>query len=600
MKKKSVLSSEQVITSEQCPSCPWDVTTNFSLTDGDEYLSAHIGKFALTLNVPKSLMKNKWSLRDMNSHTTEPNINVHTTYHFEITVDPPVPVDKVKGLLSVSFLGPRKNNKSGSNEDFTMRLSGKPENFDNCAPFRSWVDGMPQRIYEFRLTHEAFYIVDLTHKLKPLLFQGVAFTVQNCHVRENFKNPDWRLVTDAGDFMKRVISKRYKGLDRTPIRPDYGVELKSWQRAQGAPFWEMYRKGRIDQDEDNGTYMYLTREKFKELGGTSKLKRCGGSGAYKWAGKFVSDKPDKPIESNRKMRLGSILEEPVMLALLLDSPDDLNFFERGWVDYPTPTEDELRDGVSPDGILFDQTMTTSILPEYRRKKWEDQGWVIDDENNTVGGAKFTKGLLEIKVSEADDDMRDYYRIQCIWAMRILNVYWTRLVKLHTTGVCRSYLMYRDLDRENELIGLINKTQARIGPNCTLVQSLKHTENRQWLKKMWGSAKWFNEHKDLASKTVRWDKPEIKAYFTYLKNARSEIALSFEDLERRPQRKDLFPTKRRHVGEEIEEKIQSLEKAHGEIIQTLALPSGFSNETISSLIRHNVAELLALMETALSK
>lgn len=588
-----------IIKGEECSICPWDVTAQFRLTKENTF-SVQLGMFSVLLDVPESLQTRKWSLRDMNGHTTEPNLNVHSSYHFEVTVDPPASPDEVKCLLALSYLGPRKNNRDKKKIDFTMRLDGKSENTDNSAPFNSWIADLPQRIYDFRLTHEIFYVVDSAPKQKQILFEGFAFTIQNCHIKEGCKSPDWKLTVDTGEFLEKVAAKRCKGLDRTPIRADYGLGLETWQRAQGGPFWEMYRKGRIKHKSEKGNYQYVTPENYILLGGKSKLAHCGGSGAYKFAGKFISKFPDKPIESNRKMRIGVICEEPVMLSVLLDSPDNIQIYERGWVDFPIPTEDEILNGVSPDGIIYDSAMDTTILPEYRREKWKKAGWKIDDKNNTVDGADFTKGLLEIKVSETDDDMRDYYRIQCIWAMKMLNVYWARLVKLHTSGKCRSYLMYRDLDRELELVGIVAKTKARVGPTCTLVQSKKHIENTRWLKKMWGSAKWFNENKEICSTTIRWNRPEIKAYFAYIDNARAKIALSFQDLQRRPQIKEMPSQKLRRLGEKIENSVLSLQKAHTDVVDALKLPGGVYRETLWSLVQHNVSELLSLMENVSSE
>lgn len=593
MMQKNILKTAE---GKKCSLCPWDVTAEFCIRPGSDgnILATMLGMFSVTLDVPESLHSSKWTLRDMNGHTTQPNLKVHSSYHFEITVDPPAPQEEAKGLLTLSYLGPRKNNTDDKKIDFTMRLDGK-FSADNAAPFDSWVDGLPRRIYQFHLTHETFYIVDSSQEKKPLLFAGCAFTIQNCHTQEGCKSPDWKLTVDTGEFLNRVAPKRFKGLDRTPVRADYGLGKKTWERAQGNPFWEMYRKGRICHAAIEGDYHYLTPEEHERLGGKTKLEHCGGSGAYKWAGKFVP-KNDNPIESNRKMRIGTISEEAVMLAVLLDSPDNIQIYERGWIDFSNPTKDEILDGISPDGIIYDNAMDTNILPDYRREKFEEAGWKIDDKNNTINGADFTKGLLEIKVSEADEDMRDYYRIQCIWAMRVLNVHWARLVKLHTSGKCRSYLMYRDLDRETELIGIIAKTKARIGPNCTKIQSLKHIENTRWLKKMWGSAKWFNEHKEFTTVT-RWNRPEIKAYFTYIANARKEIALSFEDFQRRPQNEE-SSQRLRHLGENVRNRLLSLEKAHTEILDIMEMPGAVSKETLCSLVQHNVIELLSLVEAAL--
>lgn len=584
------------MTEKWCEKCPWDTVTSFFVDKKNENLATVVGnRFILRLSLEdSSLMERKWFVRDMGGHTKEYNPKVHSDYHFEITVEPPVENPAaVKGMLVVSWHGKRENQGSAhkGDPDFALRLSGVPTDIQNLQPFQSWAKNESERGYDFRPSHEVFYTGDKQ-------FSGFAFTMENVHVKEGCRSPDWQLRVDTGEFMKRAVKKRRKGLDSTPLRADYGKELEPWQRGQCEPFWYFWRTGKVDRDKESGEYHYRTKEQYEKEGGKEKLKRCGGSGAYKLAGKFPSA-PGEKVESNRAMRIGSITEDAVMLAVLLDSPDNVRIIERGWVDHPNPTKDEERDGTSPDGLIFDKAMHVIDVPEYRREKWEKAGIKIDYDKNTLNGSKFTKGLLEIKVSERDDDMRDYYRIQCIWAMRITGVYWARLVKLNTGGQCRSYLMYRDFEREKELLKIVADTKGRVGANMTLLQSVKHVNNTRWLKKMWGSAKWFNEHKDISSKTVRWDHPSIKAYFKYINNVRRDISLTFEEYKRRPDTKDqslLAP--QRELSERMEEHVASVEAAHKVLMDSFALPGGVSGDAAASHIRHSVNKLMELMQACL--
>ena len=580
----------------QCVKCQWDRVGTFSADEVNGDLRLVIGQFLIILTATDEMKKSVWRIRDLNSHTSEPNKKIHSTYHFEVTCDPPIDPTKVKGFLQIGLADPKV--AKGGNPCTKLRVHANSTDRNKLGIFQSWVNSI-ERVYDFRLTHEMFLVGD--KRLQTTRFGGIAFTLQNCHVQEGSKDPDWRLITDMGDYINTVVPGKFKGLERSPIRADYGVGLESWQRAQGAPFWEMYRKGKITRNPDKGKYKYRGRAEYLKLGGIGKLRRRGGSWAYKGIGKFISNNPNKPIESNRRMRIGTIMEEVVMLTTLVNSEDGMKVHERGWIDYPTPTKAEEMDGLSPDGIITDPTVLLSNVTKRRIEEWTTRGDILDIENNTINGASFSKGLLEIKVSECDENMRDYYRIQCIWAMKILNVYWAKLVKLHTKGDCRSYLMYRDFDKEEELTALLANTQARVCPTLSLVQSMKNPENVAWLRKMWGSATWFNEHKDLSSVTLDWKGPETSNYFGYLNNARIEISRSWEEVEQDTEPVNLFPPLQdTRTGNSLEKKLKEIVQAHETLIDKLNNPMNTSNKSVSEIIEYNSDKLKELMGLILSE
>lgn len=583
------------------PTCDWNLQAQLAQDEERGLLWAVMGQFCIELRGPDKwpgpLPKGRWTLTDLNGHTGQKDFAIHSNYYFELTVDPPLPLDEARLYLRVYIRGKEPEEYPPT----ALRVDGTGSENGPTANFVSWTKDSECRTYSFHPSHEIFY--SPSEDGSTVGFRGFAFTLINCNIDETKRDPDWRLLVDTGDFMDRVVGKRRKGLKRTPLRADYGDGLASWRRAQGTPFWEMYRKGRIKLAPDGKGLSYRTRAQYDADGGYLALSKLGGSGAYKWAGKYPEEDPSAPVPSNFRMRMGSILEEAVMLAVILDSTDDLAVTERGWIDFARPTsEDEKLWGLSPDGIIYDPTITVDTVTKFRREDWESGGHIIDDQANTVDGVNFSKGLLEIKVSGTNDRMMDYYRIQCIWAMMVLNVYWARLVKFHTNGVCRSYLMYRDFTKERELVGLIARTKARIGDNCTYIQSVKHVENRQWLKTMNNSARWYNdpENRSKASCVIEFDRREIKAYFAYIRNVRADVAMGWPELVDTP-RPTLFPQMQQRLQTNgLVEALEKVEKTHADVLDGIRNPGMYSAEGSCCQIRQNVQSLMELMEKICSE
>lgn len=507
---------------------PYCVDYAFSLKeeiDNCYVYTVLVSQFCVEIKYTSTEKNQKWYLKDLNGHSREPNKKVHGTYHFEITCG----IDHREEDLELDVV---VSLQTDSQCFFDFRVEKNLEEHAKLSTFIPWTNNCP-REYRFEPTHEVIY--ETLYEGRE--FAGFAFSMRNCDIAEKSAGPDWQLEVDMGAYMESVIPKQFIGLKQSPLRADYGQNLESWERAQGAPFWEMWRHGKIRYTVDCKSYEFVPYNEWIDIK-FGQRKRWGGSGAYKWAGKrfkspmidpdtgkknwvYINTDPTLPVEGNWRMRIGSILEESVELAFLLETRET-KIMERGWVDYPHPTTEQQKLwGTSPDGLIWDPSMKKEDVPDYRRKSWEDAGHSLDSIEN------FSLGLLEVKVSTTNDKMMDYYRMQCIWSMMIMNLYWTRLIKLNkTTGVARVYTMFRDFSHEAKLVNILKATHARVETKEDFYDAITHYDNEQFVSLMGSSAWWFNKKENLKWSTeLEWSgRKEVQNYLQYKRKSRQDVAL----------------------------------------------------------------------------
>jgi len=509
------------------PETPYDIIKDFHFDEKIGKWKTIIGQFIITLETSTLICKSStlWLLRDLNGHTLEENKKVYSTYHFEVCSNQLLPVGNLKLFVTVELM----NSTSKRSSTVMLRVDETVDDILNLKRFDTWCKDRSTRFYKFTETHQVFY----EESLHGRLFKGFSFSIQNCHVDDKIDGPVWNVVVDMSKYINKAAPDQFVGLESTPIRSDYGVGIEPRHRAQGEPFWEQYRKGKITKSL--GVYRYTPIDEYKNAKWYER-NRVGGSGAYKWAGKEFASKgddgrwkirnipPDKPIEGNCAMRMGSLYEESVMLTYLMNTQAHTKVSEYGWNDFASDVGHEKYYGASPDGIITDPSMTIDIVPARRLQTWKDAGVIPGDIDN------FDSGLLEIKCSRRNDNMMDYYRIQCIWGMMIFDVYWAHLVKFQVDGTCRVYTMYRDFVHEEKLKNLIRDTRERVGKGIDYFTAIRHNSNKEFIKSMWGSARWYNEHQDMSSVVIKWDKPEITNYFKYKKNVYEESRLKWGDVD----------------------------------------------------------------------
>jgi len=149
------------------------------------------------------------------------------------------------------------------------------------------------------------------------------------------------------------------------------------------------------------------------------------------------------------MRFGRLREDFVCGVYLFNTPVHVRVQALGLVPYA----ERPGWGASPDGLIIDSNM-----------KWTDvPAWTRSAYSSTVD---ITRGALEIKCSQANCLMRDYYYPQVYLEMMALGAAWADVVRYSehkvTNGAgvwttkreCRVYRVYRHKPTEDRLMHCI--------------------------------------------------------------------------------------------------------------------------------------------------
>jgi hypothetical protein len=290
-------------------------------------------------------------------------------------------------------------------------------------------NGDRYHVYE---TH-AIQVVGEDNRMKSIHFQ-----LENNQLYSNDPSLRLELGVDMGHtFLPDLVGEeRFHGLAFFPASPDKtlleaGVDAS--RVPQRTPLWFKLR----------GT-----------VSGTKASKLCGF---------YVPDKrteegrnwslngPSKPFSAYQKcnMRFGSLREFYMIIIYLLTYPLR-SFHEVGWCAMRKPYP--VTWGASPDGYVYDPTLTIEQLPRSLVAAHKLPNKRID----------ITKGAIEFKASRNNCKMAAYYIPQIYMEMMALRTVWVDLVRYceKTTQEgdtwkkqreCRVYRVYRNAEVERVLV-----------------------------------------------------------------------------------------------------------------------------------------------------
>ena len=192
-----------------------------------------------------------------------------------------------------------------------------------------------------------------------------------------------------------------------------------------------------------------------------------GTKAYLFIGFFVpTEKEDPgwtidgggtvPIDAfqRSRMRFGSMGEEEASILYMLHRPQ-VRINMVGWCNVPTYMKLPSNWGCSPDGTIFDPSMSATKIPEFI---WD----LMSEQEKTWD---FKRGALEIKSSKNSLKFNAYYLPQVYMEMICTETVWCDLVRYTrkritdmngcwvTRHVARVYRIFRHKPTEEKLIQL---------------------------------------------------------------------------------------------------------------------------------------------------
>lgn len=132
-------------------------------------------------------------------------------------------------------------------------------------------------------------------------------------------------------------------------------------------------------------------------------------------------------------------------------------------------------GASPDGLICDDTMNWTRVPESIRKYYEDDDSLFD----------IKQGVLEIKTSKRSLAMEAYYYPQVYMEMIATNTVWCDLARFYRSAgsppsySMRVYRVYRHKPTEEKLVRMIRYALANKHRLQTLVQEAEYKEMRSY-------------------------------------------------------------------------------------------------------------------------
>lgn len=288
-----------------------------------------------------------------------------------------------------------------------------------CQPKNSCVVSLEDKfIYNVLPTHALR--LDLSN---TKTFNCIEFTIQNTQLITNDNTPMLELVVDITPWFhsiqnvgaERFISQQYYPADPTVME---ALELVNAQDVpQRTPYW------------------------FKLRG------KVTGSKAYKMCGFFQGQSTFNAIALKR-MRFGRLREDFACMLYLQHVPQHVKVQMVGLVPYSGRTGW----GASPDGLIIDSEMSWDDVPTWTKAEY--------------GDLDITRGALEIKCSQANCLMRDYYYPQVYLEMMSLGAVWADVVRYSeqkvsdgngvwtTQRTCRIYRIYRHKPTEEQLVSCI--------------------------------------------------------------------------------------------------------------------------------------------------
>lgn len=343
--------------------------------------------------------------------------------------------------------------------------------------------------------------------------EQVAFCIENNQIEKpQYPNPEvpkWELNVSQAGYFSQIFPERWQSLPFTPIDPTISVD---GERIVG------------DVEQRSPRWFEARKEEIKNSPVTSVVT---SSGAYKMTGWFFKPGEGR-VMSSRIMRLGRKLEEAVTVSFLCWDPN-MRMHERGLVSHSTVAW--MKD--SPDGWLYNDTLSIeNDVTDSKQSQWTGYGFDL----NSID---FSKGILEVKVSEKNDDMADYYLVQTAWHMMVADRWWARIVKAKVKGACWSYSLLRDLDLENELISLV--TQGKIAYDKgeeSFSEFIQQQPVKAFRQRMRSRSYWFTENrgkcinetlgrKICAREVVPWPHPKALNMYRYMADVRRKVSVVSE-------------------------------------------------------------------------
>lgn len=348
--------------------------------------------------------------------------------HCGLFLDPPLSLDHLsEATLDVFYAGKDPIGRG----HIKIALGGKADTYE-CV----------------ELQETFFYHVFKTHTLQLTIDQKsvacIEITLQNAQLMAMDNTPLLALVQDVTHWFTVNFGDRFIG------QPYYPANPAVMEALAGLP------EGIRSQDVPQRTPYW-----FKLRGIVT------GSKAYKLCGFFPTNRAFTRDDLKR-MRFGRLKEDYVCGVYLQNTPQNVKVQALGLVPYT----ERPGWGASPDGLIIDDEMTWDHpdIPEWTRADYENHPNV-----------DITRGALEIKCSQANCLMRDYYYPQVYLEMMSLGAAWADVVRYNeykmsdgngtwsTKRECRIYRVYRHKPTEDQILECI-------------ITSLNTPENRR--KALW--------------------------------------------------------------------------------------------------------------------
>lgn len=261
---------------------------------------------------------------------------------------------------------------------------------------------------------------------------------------ERYK-PQWLLQGDFEDIWLTYGHGRINTNGFCPIDPQFWVEgvISDEEVPQKTPTWHALRKCKLPgRDPPDGTVV------------SSSMSYSLGMGC------FTQDKgKDDVVKSIRCMRMGSLLEDATLLALVNDT--SITYYEKGWRIHP----EVPYWGDSTDGYIVWPEITWDKVPQDVKDHWAKNG--VTPYNTP----DISHGMLEIKCSDTklDAPMAGYFMPQCAWHMMCWDeppdtpnrrrCMYTILLRAQPCGPnpkIHCYFIWRDFDFEKLIVDNVIK------------------------------------------------------------------------------------------------------------------------------------------------
>ena len=301
------------------------------------------------------------------------------------------------------------------------------------------------------------YLVGVHHAIR--LHEGAAniieFTIQNIQLAKNVRRPVLNIVVSTDDWTRSLLDKPQR-----LVSPSYyPADIKVMASLEHV----------VIQDVPQRTpYWFKARDLVT------------GTKAYKYCGFFSNNKPFSEDDLKR-MRFGRLTEDAVCTLFLKSQPPNVTVQLVGLVPY----KERAGWGASPDGIIHDPHMAWDDVPSYCRDAYRS------DPSVTI-----TKGVLEIKCSQTNCEMQDYYFPQVYLEMMSTGTVWTDVVRycdkmVNKGNGCwfverelRIYRLYRDRETENAIVScILSSLQVHEQMQRQLFRTAKYVALRKSLRRL---------------------------------------------------------------------------------------------------------------------